>query len=220
VVFRKKFHRPLRGRVSFRKHCHKEVFYISRPYIDEVSLLIERVCPWPCNKPLILGLLPSCVTHLHYKETWSSVFIFIVSKCTLNNCQMMQVHSDDLLFSKFIFLRDLRSSRLKALTFSPYGLLLLLAISQLAYSVGSVDVWGWTQKGCVWKGCNPPWVWWSHYGWKAARMGRSRVNHLLTVPCNLSHNGRKSRKTVRASEPTRKMGYRCEVRREGHDRAG
>jgi len=80
VVFRKKLHRPLRGRASFRKHCHRQVFYISRPYIEEVSLLIERVCPWPCNKALILGLLPSCVTHLYYKETWSSVFIFTVGQ--------------------------------------------------------------------------------------------------------------------------------------------
>jgi len=55
---------------------------------------------------------------------------------------MMQVHNDDLLFSNFLLLRDLRSSRLKALTFSYYGLLLLLAVSPLADNVGWVDVWG------------------------------------------------------------------------------
>ena len=60
---------------------------------------------------------------------------------------MTQVHGDDL-FSKFLLLRDLRSSTLKALTYSYNGLLLLLAISPLADSVGWVDVWGCTEIGC------------------------------------------------------------------------
>jgi hypothetical protein len=100
--------------------------------------------------------------------------------------QKLQDHIDELLFSNFLLLQDLRSSRLKALTFSYYGLLLLMAISPLANNVSWVDVCGLNPERFDWKGWSPPWVWWNHSGWKAARMGRIRVNHLLTVPCQLS----------------------------------